>query len=989
MRHSLKLGALLGASIAALMSNAAYAQSTAASDDEAANEDIIVTGTNIRGQEVIGGQVDVLGAADIAETGRATVSELMRELPANFAGGVANGDNNRGGQDTSSAQSNLTGGSGVNLRGLGALSTLVLVDGRRVAASGQFGDFIDISNIPVNSIQRIDILKDGASAVYGSDAVGGVVNIITRRRIDGLNLLARIGTTTEGGGTEFQASAAWGTDWGSGHVALGYEYNRRNRVGADERDFNGGNFSDRGGVNWPIYTNRAGRSANIFAANPAFNGAVAFTVPGGAGTGLTVAQLTPAVGGFGNSFDPWEDVDILPESERHSAFLNFDQDITDGFALSGGLRFTQRSADYRTGYLPIFASVPTTNPAFIAGTSNNFGVLLDDILPRRRGDVRSYAGDIGFTYDVFGDWVVEGRFSHSRENQRRRSNLLRDTNIGERLSTGAFAPSSLVCSLSGLNPTNIGSIAAPTPAQTFCAARNYATFNPYSTQPLSQQIIDQLVGYEDLRFRSQLSQVSLIADGTLFEGPGGPVRLAIGSDVRRETIDGTLDFNYRSINPLVIPYGRTQQRFLSFFGELAAPIVSDGPDGMHSLDLSAAVRYERSEGLGEFSTVDPRFGIRWEPIEGMTFSGSWGTSFHAPPQRFQYDGPQPVPGGNAIFYANAFYTAPCNTTLVQLNGFTGTPGAATGNCTFTGMVVAGGAGPTLRPERAETWTLGVNIEPPTAPGLRIGISYFNLNIKDRLVRISAGTLGGILANYFATGSSPFITNLNFAPNLATTTALFNDPRFTGLAGPGPTRTPGQIQAIIYATQINLASLNMDGLDLNASYDFNIDGVGDVGLYFNGTLVTSYDVRGTPTGPTQDKLGLYETTGNPVPFRSRQGIRLNSGNFSFNLAANYVSGYECAAGCYVPSATGAPVLNTVPVEIGSWTTIDFQASYSLAGFGEALADSNITFNVLNLFNERPPFIDTGRVATGNAPEPYDASNATIIGRTVSLTLTTRF
>ncbi|WBX85148.1 TonB-dependent receptor plug domain-containing protein [Sphingosinicella microcystinivorans] len=189
-------------SLAAMIAGSAPAWSQEAAIEE---ELIVVTGTNIRGANVIGSAVQSLSADDIAKTGKATIAELMRELPVNFAGGVGNSDNNRG-QDTSSQGSNLGGGSGVNLRGLGALSTLVLVNGRRVAVSGQFGDFVDISNIPVAAIERIEILQDGASAVYGSDAVGGVVNIILKRKVDGLHALARIGTTTEGGGAEYQGS---------------------------------------------------------------------------------------------------------------------------------------------------------------------------------------------------------------------------------------------------------------------------------------------------------------------------------------------------------------------------------------------------------------------------------------------------------------------------------------------------------------------------------------------------------------------------------------------------------------------------------------------------------------------------------------------------------------------------------------------------------------------------------------------------------------
>ncbi|HEY5754789.1 MAG TPA: TonB-dependent receptor plug domain-containing protein, partial [Steroidobacter sp.] len=168
-------------------------------------------------------------------------------------GGVAQADNNRGGQDTSSAGSNLTGGSGVNLRGLGALSTLV-----------------DVANIPAAAIGRIEILQDGASAVYGSDAVGGVVNFILKRNVEGLQTIARIGTLTEGGGDEFQASAVWGHGWDSGGVVVGYEYNDRGRVTASDRDLNG-DLSSRGGINWPIYTTHVGSAANIFAGPRAWN----------------------------------------------------------------------------------------------------------------------------------------------------------------------------------------------------------------------------------------------------------------------------------------------------------------------------------------------------------------------------------------------------------------------------------------------------------------------------------------------------------------------------------------------------------------------------------------------------------------------------------------------------------------------------------------------------------------------------------------------
>lgn len=998
MSRNPKLAVLSGA---ALTLSAGLAAVPAGAQEVVAElEQVVITGTHIRGAEVVGNVVQTLDADAIAESGRATVAEILRELPVNFAGGVATTDNNRGGQDTTSAGSNLTGGSGVNLRGLGALSTLVLVNGRRVAASGQFGDFVDISNIPTNAIERIEILQDGASAMYGSDAVAGVVNIILKRDVEGLELLARLGTMTQGGGDEVQLSATWGHGWDSGRVVVGYEYNDRSNVSADDRHFDNGNFSSRGGVNWPIYTNRAGSSANIFSAGAAFNGNVAYMVPPGPATGLTQADLLPATGGMGYSFDPWNGWDILPEMERHSVFLTADQDLGGRANLYGSVRYTSRDGAYRTGYPVTYTTLPATSPYFITGVTNNFGVLIDDELTKREVGVDSLGADLGVKFGLGGDWVGDVTVSYSSEEQSRKSQLLRDTNVVERLPNGTFAPSSLACSLMGLNSTNIGGIPAPTPAQTFCAGLNYTAYNPYTSNPLPAAVVSQLIGYEDLTFDSTLAQASAKVDGSLFSIPGGAVKLAVGLDYREEAIDGELDFNYRSINPATVPYGETKRDVLAAYAELAVPLVGAG-NSLYlakELDLSLAVRYEESSGLGDFDSTNPKFGVRWKPVDSLTLRGSYGTSFHAPPMRFMYDGPQPVPGGNAIFYANAFYTAPCNTNLVVLNGFTGTPGAPTGNCTFTGMVVSGGAGPVLKPEEAETWTVGFDFQPVNLEGLRISANYFDLEVENRLVRITSGTLAGILANYFATGSSPYISNLEFrAPGddaasnaefTALAASLMADPRFIGLSGPGPARTPDQIAGVISATQTNLATLRMDGVDISLNYDFSTS-IGDFGLFAFGTWINTYEVQGTPGSAFVDKLGVYESTGNPVEWRTRQGVNYSLGGFDAGFAVNYTSDYACLSGCFVPGPTGAPVGNTSPIKIDDWITVDLRLGYHFDDSSGFLSNSGVVLSVINAFDEEPPFIDTGRVVTGNAPEPYDGTNATINGRSVSLTLTKRF
>lgn len=996
MVHSRFLRLISTSSLVALaLPMAAHGQTSGETGTEDGAE-IVVTGTNIRGAAPIGNAVLSIASEDMLASGRSTVGDFLRELPSNFAGGVGFSDNTQGGQDSSVAGSNLTGGQGVNLRGLGALSTLVLVNGRRIAAAGQYGDFVDISTIPTAAIARLEVLQDGASAVYGSDAVGGVVNIILKDKDEGLRTSARIGTTTEGGGAEALLSASYGTSWATGRIFAAYEYQTRARVRSDQRSiYNGGDFSDRGGINWPRYTARAGTAANIFTGTAAATGTVTASVPVGNGVGLTTAGLVRVTDGVGNTYNPWENIDILPKTSRHSLYLSATQELGSAIELFGDVRYTSRKANYNQGYAVLYGTLPATSPYYIAGSTNNFGVRIDDQGLVRDAGVKSFFTRGGLRADLGASWNVEVQGSYSRETQTRYATVLRDTNIYEKVVNGttvAQAPASTICALSGLNSSNIGSVAGGgTAAQRFCAGLNYTAFNPYSSQALPQAVVDQMIGYEGLRYVSWLAQASAKVDGTLFSLPGGDVKVAIGADYRKEQISGSLRFNYRSIAPVGVEYGTTTREVGALYGELAVPLVSAQNEMplIRALDLSGAVRYEHGKGLGGFDTVNPKFGINYSPLPGLKLRGSWGTSFHAPPMRYAYNGVQPTQGGNGAFTNAGLYTAPCNTSLVRLNGVTGTPGG-TGNCTFTAIVVTGGAGPTLRPEKATTWTVGGDFAPEFVPGLKLSASYFNIKIDDRIVRIQAGTLGGILANYFATGSSPYAAVLDFGPSLATVQGLMADPRYIGQSGIGPVQSAADIAAVIYATQTNLAQLKMDGLDLSASYRIETASAGNFGLFFSGTRLLNYKIKASPGSAFVDQLGKYSAVGNPVKFRSRQGLSWDAGRFSITGTMNYVSSYECASGCYVPNATtGAPTLSSTSIPIKAWSTFDLQAAVGLKGLNPLLNDAAITLSVVNLTNKRPPFIDGGTAANDPIPDPYDPANATSIGRTVALTFTTLF
>ncbi|MDP9085246.1 MAG: TonB-dependent receptor [Pseudomonadota bacterium] len=206
---------------------AVKAPATAASD----NDVIIVTGTNVRGAQPTS-PVITITRREIDQAAPSSVEELMRKLPQNVSSGV--------GQENfavTGAGADITDhGAGINLRGLGQRATLTLVNGRRLAPSGS-GSFVDVSLIPISAVERIEIVTDGASAIYGSDAVGGVVNLILRKDFTGLETLTQAGTSTRGGGDALLLGATGGAQWTGGHALLSYEYRREDEITAGDRAF--------------------------------------------------------------------------------------------------------------------------------------------------------------------------------------------------------------------------------------------------------------------------------------------------------------------------------------------------------------------------------------------------------------------------------------------------------------------------------------------------------------------------------------------------------------------------------------------------------------------------------------------------------------------------------------------------------------------------------------------------------------------------------
>lgn len=203
-------------------------------------EEVTVTGTYIRGTAPIGSPLIVYSREAIEESGASTIEEFARQIPENFSGADAlTSGIGRATQESVFDQTggNIFGGSAFNLNGIGPSATLTLLNGHRLAPAGADGSFVDISLIPLSAVERIEILPDGASAIYGSDAVAGVVNVITRKNYDGAQTGISYGEATANGAGELTGSQLLGKSWSSGNLMLTYEYGRQSGLDASQRDF--------------------------------------------------------------------------------------------------------------------------------------------------------------------------------------------------------------------------------------------------------------------------------------------------------------------------------------------------------------------------------------------------------------------------------------------------------------------------------------------------------------------------------------------------------------------------------------------------------------------------------------------------------------------------------------------------------------------------------------------------------------------------------
>lgn len=592
-------GLALAAALPAAAQDAPPPAQTPVAADETAVEDIVVTGSRIRGIEPVGSNVIALDAEKILEEPVISTNDLLRRVPQVVSLGA-----NRAGGSAQNGAANATRGAGINLRGLSTNATLLLYDGKRLPPQGTQGQFTDPSVIPSIALGRVEVVADGASAIYGSDAVAGVVNFILRKNFSGIEGRVRYGFT-EDGYDEKQAALIAGHRWGSGWAMVAGEYSQNGALYGSELD-------------WYQQDNRyrGGRDLRVTNCDPGTItvGGGSYAIPAG---GVTQANVGSLVRGTSNrcfygGLDP-----VIAEQDRWSVVGAFSQDITDGIRIFGD-GFWSRREGVLTINPTINATVPNTNPFFVSpvagATSVNVAYSLVPTIGLQENPYFADSWNVtgGIEAQLFGDFRGTVYYAHGRSNE-----------VADRRQSGVNA-AALNAALRDTNPA--------TALNVFGGPNNPETI---------ARITDNLFV---ITGRTRLEVVNAQLDGSLFEMAGGAVRLAVGGEHRVEyTYTGLLTGQAATPVPTV---GEGSRNVDAVFGELFVPFVgaANARPGLDRLSLSLAVRYENYSDFG--STTNPKFGLTWAPFDGLSLKGTYGTSFRAP----TYTETSTVGGGAGLYF---------------------------------------------------------------------------------------------------------------------------------------------------------------------------------------------------------------------------------------------------------------------------------------------------------------------------------------------------
>ena len=894
--HLISYGSM---TLLAFAGQAAWAQSAppaAEPDQDPELEQVVVTGTQIRGIAPIGASLATLDAEAIRETGVATPVEVLRQLPQVLGVGPGESVTN---SSANAAGANVTNANTINLRGLGSQATLPLVNGRRPAPGGTAGGFYDPNNLPALAIKRVEVVADGASALYGSDAVAGVVNFVLRDDVRGVETHARYGFADDY--DERQAGLIGGFAWDSGRVMLAYDRYEHSELNANDRpDLFQDDQRPYGGIDQ--------RSFNAVPGNLQV-GTVRYGLPGGSGQGLRFSDLSTTP----QRLSSFVDNSVIGEVERNSAVLSVHQNVADVDLWLEGLysdRTNRRAGTATTANLV----VPSTNPFFIPGVpgatttqtvlysfQNDFGSQ------RRKSSETSWQTAAGATKQLGESWRAELYGAHSANT----ATEYRDLQVN-----GA----ALNAALADTNPAT--------------------AFNPYGSGGNNNPAtLDRIRAFGEFGGDTKLDVGSLKLDGRLMALRAGDLRMAAGVEYRKESLVNIDRRNTTTPNNTIIAYPtnlRSSRNVKAAFAELYVPIVGvdNALPALQRLELSLAGRYEKYSDFGD--TSNPKIGLRWVPLAGVSVSASYGTSFRAP----------------TLSNSNPLSLAAVQAVAQQID-----PASPTGT---SPMIRPTGGNADLKPEEATTWSLGVEYEPQWLEGAKFGANYFHVSYTDLIEQPGANNTTILNQQALYASLIRRVDPVNNPADLAYVQSIYALP-YAGVI-PFPATA---VRVVVDGRFINAGSIKSDALDLQASYTFET-ALGRFTPGVLGSYTFKYDRSVISGGPMTDFVGFIEY---PQRVRARGYLRWNKGGLRATGFLNYIDSY-----------TNNRVLPSQ--DVASYTTLDLTLGYDTPE-GNALLDNvSLSLDARNVLNRAPPFTLVGT-------QLYDSTAASPIGRMIALDIVKRF
>lgn len=883
-------------------------------------EEIVVTGSRIARTDVTSASpISVINAEAFQYSGTPNVEDVLRRLPV-ASGAMTNSATNNGGRGTAQ----------VNLRGLTVNRTLVLVNSRRMVGTDNLGTVIavDLNNIPTAMIDRVEVLRDGASAVYGSDAIGGVVNVILRKNFDGARFGARYGMAGEGDGKQYDADATIGVNGEKGNVTLSVSHMKREAVLQSDRDFSRCQLND---------VARAGGGFNIVCQGIQ-NGpsGVSGSTPGGQTYIFTGGQGFRLYDDLTDGFNPAPFSYLSTPQERYNVFGTAHYEIAPNVrAVFEGL-YNFRDSFQALAPIPVpNLSVPINNP-FIPAAFRQLALQASptrtSIIVNRRfaeagprvtsQDAHTFRvlsgleGDL----DIAGrdwNWDASYQFGRSYVNESVEGNVRLDR-INQ-----------------ALNVETVNGVVRCADA----AARDQGCvpINLFGPGTISRQALNYVSFIDQSKRIVEMQQAAFNASGDLFDLPAGSVGLAFGGEYRKEFGSDTPDS--LTASGQTTSGARTPTRgsytVREVYGETNVPLLKDVTLA-DMLSLNAALRWSDYSNIQD-PVTSYRVGGEWSPIEDIRFRGVYSKAFRAPNIRELFAG-----------VADSFVTStdPCSNWAASTNA------NVRANCQAdgvpTGYRQSGvqtrtriGGNPNLTEEAADTYTLGAVLTPSFIEDLSITVDYYDIRLEDAIASVPVQTKLN-LCYQSANRSHPFCRDISRQADGSSITSTLQE---------------------------NLSSIETSGIDYSVNYALDLpDAWGRLSWFLQATYLMKRDIVTFAGAPLEQYAGWISNAGSFT--RWRAGFRTtwdwNDLTLSHNLR------YVGAAGNYNFKVPGSSATDGVP-EI--WYH-DISVQYRMEPF-------TFTAGVNNLFERYPPYYRNS-VDSNTDINTYD-----VLGRYIFVGLSAEF